>query len=528
MLWINYVASLNAKRQHQGIYEPLAAGVEAGVAHLTSVQVWQARLEALDNSRLGRFWYWYRRHWFSWRGGLVAAGFSLSLVAVFLVAQRGAGAWLRRRRRGSSRRTADPPVLEMYRRLEAALNRLGLERLPSQTAQEFALVAGGELAERIEYRRIAHLPRRVVQAFHQVRFGGHPLDNQETEAVEHALHELELAYRASKRAAAVRCVIRRQGSRSRGTRSAYENRSRRISRFGQEYALRMVNERPTRPGAGPPARSAMAPVPEERIEKLCAIYHPKKITQASLELVDTAGLSRTHEGNATRLAQIREAGCLVLVVDAYQRGSNPLADVDAFAEDFLLADLEIVSGRVERLRESTKKPRPNRDQELAELAALEPLLAALESGTTVADAGMNEEQLKVTRSFRLLTEKPKFVLFNVADDETDAERFVTQLAGRIPPVRAAAVPVGLELELARMSPEDRDAFREEMGVAGADRDALDPHTIGRFRADALFHGRREGSPHVDAAARRNRARGGRQHPHRSGTRIHPRRDHELR
>jgi len=220
------------------------------------------------------------------------------------------------------------------------------------------------------------------------------------------------------------------------------------------------------------SQSAMAPVPEPRVEKLCAIYKPKKVTLASIELVDTAGLSRTHEGNAARLAQIREAGCLVLVVGAFDRASKPLADVDSFAEDFLLADLEIVSGRVERLRESTKKPRPNRDAELAELAALEPLLVTLESNTPLVNAGMTEEQLKVTRSFRLLTEKPKVVLFNVADDESDPERLVTALAERMPGVPAVAVPIGLELELERMSADDRAAFREEMGIGQFDRDAL--------------------------------------------------------
>src|SRR3954462_7788786 len=54
------------------------------------------------------------------------------------------------------------------------------------------------------------------------------------------------------------------------------------------------------------SQSAMAPVPEPRVEKLCAVYKPKKVTLAAIELVDTAGLSRTHEGNAMRLAQIRE------------------------------------------------------------------------------------------------------------------------------------------------------------------------------------------------------------------------------
>src|SRR3954469_8419567 len=92
-------------------------------------------------------------------------------------------------------------------------------------------------------------------------------------------------------------------------------------------------------------QSAMAAVPEPRIAALCEIYHPKKVTQASLELVDTPGLSRTHEGNAARLGLIREAGCLVLVVAGFS-GSKPLVDMASFQEDVLLADLEIVSGRV--------------------------------------------------------------------------------------------------------------------------------------------------------------------------------------
>ncbi len=220
------------------------------------------------------------------------------------------------------------------------------------------------------------------------------------------------------------------------------------------------------------SQSAMAPVPEARVEALAHVYHPKKITLAAIELVDTAGLSRDHAGNAARLAQIREAGCLVLVVGAFERDCKPLADVASFDEDFLLADLEIVSGRVERLRESTKKPRPNRDAELAELAALEPLLAELEAGRPLNAAGMSDEQQKVTRSFRLLTEKPRLIVVNVADDEADPDRFARELAPRAAGATVVALPAGLELELSRMSPEDRAAFREEMGIGPFDRDAL--------------------------------------------------------
>jgi GTP-binding protein YchF len=220
------------------------------------------------------------------------------------------------------------------------------------------------------------------------------------------------------------------------------------------------------------SQAAMAPVPDARVEPLHHIYKSKKVTLAALEIVDTAGLSRTHEGNAARLAQIREAGCLALVVGAFDAARDPLADAAGFAEDFLLADMEIFSGRIERLRESLKKHRPDRDKELAELAALEPLLHALESGTPLADAGMNDEQLKITRSFRLLTQKPRIVVFNVADDETNPQRFVEAMQSRTPPLGAVAVPARLALELSRLSRDERQAFYQEMGILPADRDAI--------------------------------------------------------
>jgi hypothetical protein len=185
-----------------------------------------------------------------------------------------------------------------------------------------------------------------------------------------------------------------------------------------------------------------------------------------LELVDTPGLSRTHEGNAARLGQIREAGCLVIVAAGFA-GADPLADAGSMTEDFLLTDMEIVTGRIARLRESVKKPRPSRDQELAELATLEIVLAALERGQSLAESGLSDEQLKATRSFCLLSQKPALVLVNLADDEPRPERFGRQTPLGMPLMAAAA---SLRVELSRMDEADRAEFEREMSVPGPGRD----------------------------------------------------------
>jgi len=213
---------------------------------------------------------------------------------------------------------------------------------------------------------------------------------------------------------------------------------------------------------------AMCTVPDDRVAKLCDIYKPKKVTMAAIDLVDTPGLSRTHEGSAARLATIREVGCLVMVIAAYD-GGDPLADLSSLNDDLLLADLEIVAGRVARLQESVKKPRPNRDQELAELEALESLHQRLEGGEALHGSDLTPEQQKAIKSFQLFSQKPRLVVVNVAEDEANPQQSCENIPEQIP---AEAVSLSLQLELSRMEEAERDQFCEEMGVSHFNRDDL--------------------------------------------------------
>src|SRR5208282_5117075 len=139
--------------------------------------------------------------------------------------------------------------------------------------------------------------------------------------------------------------------------------------------------------------------------------------------------------------------------------------------DLILADMEIVSNRITRVVETLRKPVPKQERETYEHehATLKTVLEALESGRPLRESDMTDDQLKVTRSFRLFGEKPRVVIFNTADDETQPERFTSLSTPETPML---AVPAGRELELAKMSPEDRAEVQAEMGVGGTDRDAL--------------------------------------------------------
>jgi len=214
-------------------------------------------------------------------------------------------------------------------------------------------------------------------------------------------------------------------------------------------------------------QSAMVPILDPRVDALAKIYEPKKLTHAALELVDTPGLDREHQGNAARLAVIREAGCLVLVVGAYA-GSDADDERRRFAEDLLLADMELVAGRIDRLRESLKKPRPSRAQDEAQLAALVPILSSLEECFPLRDLQLDHVQQRAIKSFSLLTDKPKLVVINTAD-EVPPSRQAERLEDG---VWSYSVPLALELELERMSGEDRAEFEREMDLPDNRRQAL--------------------------------------------------------
>ena len=184
VLWMKYVVELSPETQRLAIYEPLTAVGKLLRSGLVDRQAWRDLWEVVSG--------WLRQNWFSWRGALAGSLACLVLIGLYrllaLVLQR---LWRHVVEPTARAVLARSPTHEFHRRLEKALGQRGWIRAPGQTALEFAVAAGGELAETVDCRRFAPLPRRVVEALYRVRFGGRSLDSTEAEAVEHALVELE-------------------------------------------------------------------------------------------------------------------------------------------------------------------------------------------------------------------------------------------------------------------------------------------------------------------------------------------------
>ncbi|MCA9056677.1 MAG: DUF933 domain-containing protein, partial [Planctomycetaceae bacterium] len=147
-------------------------------------------------------------------------------------------------------------------------------------------------------------------------------------------------------------------------------------------------------------------------------------------------------------------------------GADAGSEVEDFVTDMILADLQVVTNRIQRLEKDITKPVPNRDALRAELESLQPIAARLEEGRTVEDMEFNEIQQQATRSFSLLSRKRHLVVLNTADSTGGVEDVAKLEAAGF---KTLAAPLGLELEVNQLPEEDRAEFAQEMGLGESSR-----------------------------------------------------------
>jgi ribosome-binding ATPase YchF (GTP1/OBG family) len=214
----------------------------------------------------------------------------------------------------------------------------------------------------------------------------------------------------------------------------------------------------------------MAVLPDARFDGLVKHFNPKKITPAKIELFDTPGLDRTKgESNNQRISVVREADALVHVIGAYA-GVDALADARGFEDDLILADLQVVQNRVERLQMNIKKNRPDRAESETELAHIQPIHERLQNGQLLRDFEFSAEQEKAIRSFALLSRKPLLVLHNTADASDESATAIGPLTAA--GYQVVAAPLGIELEVQALDESERAAFAADFGLKEPSHDRV--------------------------------------------------------
>lgn len=234
--------------------------------------------------------------------------------------------------------------------------------------------------------------------------------------------------------------------------------------------------------AGGPNRAAVE-VPDERLDRLGALFHRRRLVHAEVRYVDLPPWERPADlHHATIppavLGALRQADALVVVARAFQNDAVPpaLGDVDPVQEaqavtaELALADLLVIERRRERLeRELRSIPASERAPRAQELALMEHLRAALEGGRPIRLVALGAEEQKGLRGFGLLTAKPLLVVVNCGDDLAAGETAAAAVRAALPAARTTVLPLAgrLEMELAQMADDEAAEFRRAYGLGEA-------------------------------------------------------------
>ena len=219
--------------------------------------------------------------------------------------------------------------------------------------------------------------------------------------------------------------------------------------------------------------SATVLVPDERIDRLAEVCSPKKVTHAHVDFVDVAGVAAEsgHARSVAVLSALHEVDGLVNVIRLFESPSAPphphgsldpkrdVADLDA---ELIVADLDVVEHRIERLRKLAKKPMPVHEHDRRELALMERLQSELAEGRHVVDMGLSPDELFMLRSFQFLSDRPVLHVLNVHEEKLHADE--TQQAAESLGPNTVVISAQIEKEISELDPEERMEFIEEMGL----------------------------------------------------------------
>lgn len=230
------------------------------------------------------------------------------------------------------------------------------------------------------------------------------------------------------------------------------------------------------------ANVGISRVPDQRLDRLTALFQPKKRVPATVEFADMAA-TRSEAKALLDVVAYRNADALLHVVRAFRDPAvphahtsiDPARDARVIEDELLLADLGVAERRLERLEKDLRKsptPELKKEQEL--------LLggrASLEDGRALRRLGLTGDDLKRLRGFQFLSAKPLLLVVNLDESDLGTAAAATTTAAALAPFVATAqagvvaVCAKIELEIAQLDPADARAFLADLGLeeSGLDR-----------------------------------------------------------
>ena len=241
-------------------------------------------------------------------------------------------------------------------------------------------------------------------------------------------------------------------------------------------------------------------VPDKRVEYLENLYMPKSVVPTTYEFTDIAGLVKgasMGEGLGNQfLSHIREVDAIVEVVRCFDDGNiihveggvNPVRDVEIINVELMLADLEVVENRFNKVG---KKALLSRDKEtVKEAELLSKLKDNLEKNIPLRKVEFDEDELLAIKNFHFLTLKPIIYMANVSEEDVivGTNKYVEELKKYALDDSAEVIVVSakMESELSELNDEDKQEFLNDLGISESGLDKLITATYSLLGLSTFF------------------------------------------
>ncbi len=221
----------------------------------------------------------------------------------------------------------------------------------------------------------------------------------------------------------------------------------------------------------------VVPVPDERIDKLSEMYNPQKVTYATIEFVDIAGLVKgasKGEGLGNKfLSHIREVDSIAHVVRCFEDSNivhvdgniNPARDIETINLELIFADMETIEKRIASVSKKLKADKKCQE----ELDVLNKIKNTLESGKSARTIDLTDEEKENLKDVYLLTMKPIIYIANISEEQLnnpEEQENVKKVIEYANNENAQVIPlcVKIEEELASLEGEDKKEMLQALGL----------------------------------------------------------------
>ncbi len=223
------------------------------------------------------------------------------------------------------------------------------------------------------------------------------------------------------------------------------------------------------------AEHGMVKVPDDRLDRLTAMFNPKKQVHAMIDYVKVSGLESdggTQGLPAQFLANLKNVDALLIMIRDFENEFyphpldriDPKADINYINSEFLLSDLMIVETRYEKLQKLIPKTQDEHDKK--EFALMTRLKAQLEEEKPLRELEFSEHEQLILKGYQFLSAKPVLYVLNIPEDRiADSaayESSFSEFTGKFSAI--TAISAEIEKEISDLSEEDAAVFMEDLGI----------------------------------------------------------------